>query len=68
MKNENWLTVAEAAEYLGVSKSLLNLWRHKNTGPAYYKMGKIYYSPKDLDVYFKSTRVAPGEANDAMDQ
>ncbi|MGB0508129.1 MAG: MerR family transcriptional regulator [Pikeienuella sp.] len=35
-------------------------WRHKNTGPAYYKLGrKIVYRGVDLNTWVNANRVDP---------
>lgn len=37
-------------------------WRHRNVGPAYYKLGrKIVYRGKDLNAWTEATRVDPGK-------
>ncbi len=59
MKN---LRVPLAAEYLGVSKSLLDKLRCYGGGPVYSKLGStVIYNTDDLDAWVASKRVA---AND----
>jgi hypothetical protein len=37
-------------------------WRHKGTGPAFYKLGrKIRYRGADLNAWAEAHRVEPGE-------
>lgn len=56
MKN---LRVPLAAEYLGVSKSLLDKLRCYGGGPVYSKLGAtVIYSTADLDAWVTSKRVA----------
>lgn len=56
MKN---LRVPLAAEYLGVSKSLLDKLRCYGGGPVYSKLGStVIYSTIDLDAWVASKRVA----------
>lgn len=56
MKN---LRVPKAAEYLGVSKSLLDKLRCYGGGPTYAKLGAtVIYSTVDLDLWVASKRVA----------
>jgi hypothetical protein len=52
--------VAEAAEYLGVSKSFLDKARCYGTnGPAFMRFGKsIVYSTDELDRWMQSCTVA----------
>lgn len=40
------LTSAEVAEYLGVPTGTLAVWRHRGTGPRFFKVGK--YARYDL--------------------
>ena len=36
-------------------------WRHKNTGPAFYRLGrKIIYRGEDLNAWAEASRVDPG--------
>lgn len=37
-------------------------WRHKNTGPAYYRLGrKIVYRGADLNAWADANRVVPAQ-------
>lgn len=56
MKN---LRVPQAAEYIGVSKSLLDKLRCYGGGPVYAKLGAtVIYSVADLDAWVASKRIA----------
>jgi len=63
------MTTAEAAEYLGVSESLLHQWRGKGVGPRFTKMGPrmVRYQQSDLDDYCQDlpTYQSNAEAQDA---
>ena len=50
---EAWLTMREAAGYLGLSVKTLEEWRAQGTGPAAHKVGSraIRYSRADLEAY-----------------
>ncbi len=49
------LTVAEASEYLGLSKSTLNKWRCIGEGPSFRKLGRaIRYLQTDLDAFIEA--------------
>lgn len=51
------LRVPQAAEYLGVSKSLLDKLRCYGGGPTYAKLGaSVIYSTDDLDSWITSKR------------
>lgn len=49
-----------AADYLGVKKGTLPIWRStkRHPQPAYYKVGsKVVYLKRDLDAYLEVVRV-----------
>ncbi len=46
------LTIEEAAERLRVPVKTLRYWRHRNTGPASFRMGRrVFYRASELDRY-----------------
>ncbi|MBO6719416.1 MAG: helix-turn-helix domain-containing protein [Rhizobiaceae bacterium] len=56
------MRVRQAAEYCGVSKSLLDKLRCYGGGPVYFKLGaSVIYSTDDLDAWLVANRRA---AND----
>lgn len=58
---ERMLTGAEAADKLGVSTGTLSQWRHRGTGPGYYKLGSgVRYKASDLAAWLESTFVPAG--------
>lgn len=60
------LRVPQAAEYIGVSKSLLDKLRCYGGGPAYAKLGAtVIYSTADLDAWVAERRVVPANDNAA---
>jgi predicted DNA-binding transcriptional regulator AlpA len=62
MKN---LRTPQAAEYLGVSKSLLDKLRCYGGGPRYAKLGaSVIYSTGDLDTWMAS-KLVTGETKAA---
>jgi excisionase family DNA binding protein len=53
------LSVVEAADYLGVSKSTLDKLRVSGGGPAYLQLGRrVVYDPGDLEAWVASKRRA----------
>ncbi len=67
---EKMLTVAEAAERVGVSESLIYQWIDERRLPHYRlggkgKRGKIGISPRDLDDFIASLRVEGETASSA---
>lgn len=55
------LTSEQAAEYLGVSKAALQLWRSQDVGPRYFKAGEklVRYRACDLEMWIEA-RLSPG--------
>ena len=55
-----YLPVIEAAEFLGLSKQQMDLWRMKGGGPAYHKVGrKCLYAVDDLRAFMDKLRQEP---------
>lgn len=60
-----YLRVPQAAEYVGVSKSLLDKLRCYGGGPAYAKLGTtVVYQAADLDAWVAARRVEPANDNE----
>jgi len=48
----------EAAAYLGVRPNTLEVWRSKNKGPRYYKLGtRVIYDRDDLEAFLASRSI-----------
>ena len=52
--NEDLMNTEDAATYLSLGKSTLDIWRGKGTGPRYVRLGdtehsKVAYRREDLD-------------------
>lgn len=60
MQIENRMTVAQAAEYLGITRHTLDVWRSaKRYAIPYTKVGRlVFYAKSDLDGWLSSRRVA----------
>ncbi|MHC2295368.1 helix-turn-helix transcriptional regulator [Bradyrhizobium barranii] len=57
------IRTAEAAQYLGLSKSFLDKARIYGGGPAFMKFGSaVVYATDDLDAWAASRKVANGNA------
>ena len=55
---KEYLNVPQTAEFMGMSKVQLDLWRSKGGGPEYHKVGrKVLYSVTDLRAFMASNRV-----------
>jgi hypothetical protein len=55
---DDFLTEAEAAFYLRVSRRSLQRWRYEGGGPAFYRLGprRLAYKRKDLDNWATAGR------------
>ncbi|AJD43580.1 helix-turn-helix domain-containing protein [Rhizobium sp. SEMIA 4085] len=55
---KEYLTVEDAADFISISKVLLDEWRCKGGGPAYHKIGRrVVYSVADLRAFASASRV-----------
>ncbi|MEM7470969.1 MAG: helix-turn-helix domain-containing protein [Pseudomonadota bacterium] len=55
-----YLPVADAAEFLGLSKQQMDLWRMKGGGPAFHRVGrKCLYAVEDLRAFMDGLRQEP---------
>lgn len=48
-----------AAEFLGLKPATLRAWRSRRQGPAYYRLGRIWYRVEDLARWLESRRIEP---------
>ena len=56
--NENWISITEAAEHLGVTKDSIRKWIKKTDIPA-HKIGKLWkFKKSKLDEWVKSGKSA----------
>lgn len=56
--NENWISVTEAALFLGVTKDTIRNWIKKTDIPA-HKIGKLWkFKRSELDEWVKSGKSA----------
>lgn len=56
-KKCRFLSVVEAAEYLGLKRSTLDHYRWVGGGPTYHKHGgRVFYTEDDLDAWSDSRR------------
>lgn len=52
------MTAKQAADLIGITDTCLRLWRKKETGPRYYKVGfRIIYCRSDIDEWMAQNRV-----------
>lgn len=58
--NENWISITEAAEHLGVTKDSIRKWIKRTDIPA-HKIGKLWkFKKSELDEWVKSGESAIG--------
>lgn len=51
------MTVEEAAKYVGLSVSFMNVKRVRGDGPPYIKLGRrVVYDRADLDLWLESRK------------
>lgn len=51
------MTAPQAAEYVGVSKTMMDDFRSKGGGPRYIKIGRrVLYDVADLDAWIESKK------------
>lgn len=57
--NRNYILGDPELDFIG-NREKLAQWRHKNMGPAYYKLGrKILYHGRDLNSWADANRIDP---------
>ena len=62
-----YLTDAEATEYLRLAPSTLANWRLRGRGPSFYKAGtRVLYAKRDLDTWLACRAVRPGAQPQAV--
>ncbi|QMU75728.1 helix-turn-helix domain-containing protein [Streptacidiphilus sp. PB12-B1b] len=64
-----FLTVADAATYLGISVNTLYVWRHRRQGPPSFRMGpggRVMYRRDLLDAWLTEQQAADSRSNPAL--
>jgi hypothetical protein len=60
-QNRNYVLGDSELDLIG-DRDKLAQWRHKNMGPAFYRLGrKIIYRGADLNAWAEASRVNPGK-------
>lgn len=75
MQQREWpaqsITEAEAARYLGITRSFLTasrLTKPRTSGPPYVRLGRaVRYLVADLDAWLQSNRVSGAQAENGTD-
>lgn len=63
-QNRNYVLGDPELDLIG-DRTKLAQWRHRGTGPAYYKLGrKILYRGDDLNAWAEANRVEPNREAD----
>jgi len=67
MNEQNMLTPADAARYLGVERATMKTWRHRSTGPKFHRYSSrcIRYKRADLDAWIDEHRAAEEASDDS---
>ncbi|MEU5083085.1 helix-turn-helix domain-containing protein [Streptomyces sp. DSM 40868] len=64
-----FLTLKDAAEYLGLSPQTLYVWRHRRQGPPSFRMGprgRVMYRRETLDAWIRDQEQADSRSNTAL--
>ncbi|MCZ4121772.1 helix-turn-helix transcriptional regulator [Streptomyces sp. H39-S7] len=64
-----FLTVKDAAEYLGLSPHTLYVWRHRRQGPPSFRMGprgRVMYRLSALDIWVREQEQADSRSNTSL--
>ncbi|WP_409473368.1 helix-turn-helix transcriptional regulator [Streptomyces sp. HC307] len=64
-----FLTVQDAAKYLGLSPHTLYVWRHRWQGPPSFRMGprgRVMYRREALDAWIREQEQADSRSNTAL--
>ena len=64
-----FLTVQDAAEYLGLSPHTLYVWRHRRQGPPSFRMGprgRVMYRLEALDAWVREQEKADSRSNTVL--
>jgi predicted DNA-binding transcriptional regulator AlpA len=65
--SDRFLDDHEAAEFVGLKKQTLQVWRINGQGPAFYKIGRsVKYRLSDLIAYIESRRCRNTAEADAL--
>lgn len=55
IKNDNWINIDEAAEYLGVKPGTIRDWIRKEKGIPAHKVGKLWkFKKSEIDEWISS--------------
>jgi hypothetical protein len=59
MSNKPKFNTPEAAANLGIRPNTLEIWRCRDRGPMYAKLGsRIVYDPDDLEAFFAARSIS----------
>lgn len=64
-----FLTVADAATYLGISVNTLYVWRHRRQGPPSFRMGpggRVMYRRDLLDAWLTEQQAVDSRSNSTL--
>ena len=64
-----FLTVKDAADYLGLSPHTLYVWRHRRQGPPSFRMGprgRVMYRLEALDAWVSEQEQADSRSNPVL--
>jgi hypothetical protein len=53
MTPDGRMRTRDAARYLGMAPKTMAIWRMRGEGPAFIKLGRIFYYKQDLDAWLQ---------------
>ena len=63
-----FLTLPQAAVYLGLSSNTLYVWRHRRQGPPSFRMGRrVMYRIAALDEWVRTQEQSDSRSNPSLD-
>ncbi|MER5490550.1 helix-turn-helix domain-containing protein [Streptomyces sp. NPDC002490] len=63
-----FLSLPQAATYLGLSPNTLYVWRHRRQGPPSFRMGRrVMYRITTLDEWIREQELSDSRSNPSLD-
>ncbi|MFI6288262.1 helix-turn-helix transcriptional regulator [Streptomyces sp. NPDC051018] len=63
-----FLSLPQAASYLGLSPNTLYVWRHRRQGPPSFRMGRrVMYRITALDEWVRAQELCDSRSNPSLD-
>lgn len=67
MQKSGFMTTRQAADFLGLKRNTLEIWRLRGTGPRFVKMGRaVRYRLADIEDYIEAQTKQKTGARDSL--